>query len=46
MWVGEKATPEIPLRPYMSAHLKKVVDPREWVANLKDLPDDGIAFFR
>ncbi|MQS10295.1 FABP family protein [Streptomyces alkaliphilus] len=46
MWVGEKATPEIPLRPYMSAHLKRVVDPREWVGDLKDLPDDGIAFFR
>ncbi|UNO40515.1 FABP family protein [Streptomyces sp. MST-110588] len=46
MWVGEKATPEVPLRPYMSAHLKKVVDPREWAKDLKDLPDDGIAFFR
>ncbi|TDC74874.1 FABP family protein [Streptomyces hainanensis] len=47
MWVGEKkATPESPLRPYMSAQLKKAVDPREWVADLKDLPDDGIAFFR
>lgn len=38
MWVGEKATPEVPLRPYMSAQLKKVTDP--------GLPDDGIAFFR
>ncbi|GAA1896123.1 FABP family protein [Streptomyces sodiiphilus] len=46
MWVGEKSTPQVPLRPYMSAHLKKVVDPKEWVADLKDLPDDGIAFFR
>ncbi|WP_405585319.1 FABP family protein [Streptomyces sp. NBC_01190] len=46
MWVGEKSTPAVPLRPYMSAHLKKVVDPREWVADLKDLPDDGIAFFK
>ena len=46
MWVGEKATPEIELRPYMSAHLKKVVDPREWAKDLKDLPDDGIAFFK
>ncbi len=46
MWVGEKATPEVPLRPYMSAHLKKIVDPREWAKDLKDLPDDGIAFFR
>jgi hypothetical protein len=46
MWVGEKATPSVPLRPYMSAQLKKAVDPREWAADLKDLPDDGIAFFR
>ncbi|WP_419996098.1 FABP family protein [Streptomyces boninensis] len=46
MWVGEKATPEVPLRPYMSAHLKKVVDPSEWAKDIKDLPDDGIAFFR
>ncbi|MEE1942648.1 FABP family protein [Streptomyces sp. TRM 70361] len=46
MWVGEMATPETPLRPYMSAHLKKVVDPSEWARDLKDLPDDGIAFFR
>ncbi|MFD7663074.1 FABP family protein [Streptomyces sp. NPDC059788] len=46
MWVGEKATPEVPLRPYMSAHLKKVVDPREWAKDIKDLPDDGIAFFK
>ena len=27
MWVGEKQTPEVELRPYMSAHLKKVVTP-------------------
>jgi hypothetical protein len=46
MWVGEKATPEVPLRPYMSAHLKKVVNPSEWAKDLGDLPDDGIAFFR
>jgi hypothetical protein len=46
MWVGEKSTPAVPLRAYMSAHLKKVVDPREWVADVKDLPDDGIAFFK
>ncbi|SOD64814.1 protein of unknown function [Streptomyces zhaozhouensis] len=46
MWVGEKATPEVPLRPYMSAQLKKAVDPREWIGDLKDLPDDGIAFFK
>lgn len=46
MWVGEKATPAVTLRPYMSAHLKKVVDPREWAKDLKDLPDEGIAFFK
>ncbi|NUQ98699.1 MAG: FABP family protein [Streptomyces sp.] len=46
MWVGEKGTPSVELRPYMSAHLKKLPDPREWVADLKDLPDDGIAFFK
>jgi hypothetical protein len=46
MWVGEKATPSTPLRPYMSAHLKKVVDPREWAKDVVDLPDDGIAFFK
>jgi THAP4-like, heme-binding beta-barrel domain len=46
MWVGEKATPEVELRPYMSAHLKKVVDPSEWAKDLGDLPDDGISFFR
>lgn len=56
MWVGEKATPTIPLRPYMSAHLKKVTAPAGGavptpqaggtVADPKDLPDDGIAFFR
>lgn len=46
MWVGEKATPQVPLRPYMSAHLKKVVDPSEWAKDLGDLPDDGIAFFK
>ncbi|WP_445394771.1 FABP family protein [Streptomyces sp. LE64] len=49
MWVGEKQTPEVPLRPYMSAHLKKVVTPEDvanWAKDLGDLPDDGIAFFR
>ncbi|GGO87270.1 FABP family protein [Wenjunlia tyrosinilytica] len=46
MWVFEKATPQVPLRPYMSAHLKKVVNPAEWIHDIKDLPDDGIAFFR
>jgi hypothetical protein len=46
MWVGEKATPSTPLRPYMSAQLKKVVDPREWAKDVADLPDDGIAFFK
>ncbi|MFD1663310.1 FABP family protein [Streptomyces caeni] len=50
MWVGEKQTPDIPLRPYMSAHLKKVVTPQDverWAKALPDdLPDDGIAFFK
>lgn len=45
MWVGEKSTPQVPMRPYMSAHLKKVVDPSEWAKDVVDLPDDGIAFF-
>ncbi|MCK8438418.1 FABP family protein [Streptomyces sp. D2-8] len=50
MWVGEKQTPEVELRPYMSAHLKKVVTPEEverWAKALPDdMPDDGIAFFK
>ncbi len=46
MWVGERSTPSTPLRPYMSAQLKKVVDPREWAKDVADLPDDGIAFFK
>ncbi|MCT2592836.1 FABP family protein [Streptomyces sp. N2-109] len=46
MWVGERSSPEVPLHPYMSAQLKKVVDPKEWAKDIKDLPDDGIAFFR
>lgn len=46
MWVFEKAAPKVPMRPYMSAHLKKVPNPAEWVKDVKDLPDDGIAFFR
>ena len=29
MWVGEKSTPDVQLRPYMSAQLKKVVTPEE-----------------
>ncbi|MEX2984766.1 FABP family protein [Streptomyces sp. C36] len=49
MWVGEKATPEVPLRPYMSAHLKKVGTQQslqEWAESLpEDLPD-GVSFFR
>ncbi|WP_031093525.1 FABP family protein [Streptomyces sp. NRRL S-15] len=47
--VGEKATPDVELRPYMSAHLKKVVTPEEVAAmakSLGDMPDDGIAFFK
>jgi hypothetical protein len=46
MWVGERARPGVPLQPYMSAHLKKAVDPSEWAKDLGDLPDDGIAFFK
>lgn len=49
MWVGEKTTPEVELRPYMSGQLKKVVTPEEvaeMARNLPDMPDDGIAFFR
>ncbi|MBT2449814.1 FABP family protein [Streptomyces sp. ISL-43] len=49
MWVGEKTTPDVELRPYMSAQLKKVVTPEEvaeMARNLPDMPDDGIAFFR
>ena len=50
MWVGEKQTPEVELRPYMSAQLKKVVTPEDverWAKALPDdLPDDGIAFFK
>jgi hypothetical protein len=46
MWVFEKVVAGGGLKPYMSAHLKKVVDPSEWAKDLKDLPDDGIAFFR
>ncbi|MGW1026165.1 FABP family protein [Streptomyces sp. NPDC002577] len=50
MWVGEKQTPEVPLRPYMSAQLKKVVTPEDverWAKALPDdMPDDGIAFFK
>lgn len=46
MWVGERATPTTPLRPYMSAQLKKAVDPSTWAKDVVDLPDDGIAFFR
>ncbi|MFJ4439650.1 FABP family protein [Streptomyces sp. NPDC088923] len=49
LWVGEKQTPEVSLRPYMSAQLKKVVSPEqvaEMARNLPDMPDDGIAFFK
>jgi hypothetical protein len=46
MWVGERSASGQPLRPYMSAQLKKVVDPREWAKDVVDLPDDGIAFFK
>lgn len=48
MWVGERATPQQPLRPYMSAQLKKAVDLEDWARGLKDedQPEDGVAFFR
>jgi hypothetical protein len=46
LWVGEKSAPEVPLRPYMSAQLKKVLNAAKLVEDLSDLPDDGIAFFR
>jgi hypothetical protein len=50
MWVGEKQTPEVELRPYMSAQLKKAVTPEDverWAKALPDdMPDDGIAFFK
>jgi hypothetical protein len=46
MWVGERAVPGVALYPYMSAQLKRAVDPSEWAKDLKDLPDDGIAFFK
>lgn len=46
MWVGERAAPDVPLYPYMSAQLKKAVDLRELAKDLGDLPDDGIAFFK
>ena len=46
MWVGEKSAPELPLRPYMSGQLKKVLNPAQLVEDVADLPDDGIAFFR
>jgi len=46
MWVGERATPQLALHPYMSAQLKRSVDPSEWAKDLGDLPDDGIAFFK
>ena len=46
MWVGEKSAPEVPLRPYMSGQLKKVLNPAQLVQDVSDLPDDGIAFFR
>lgn len=46
LWVGEKAAPEVPLQPYMSAQLKKVLNPAQLIKDIADLPDDGIAFFR
>ncbi|MDH6126304.1 FABP family protein [Kitasatospora sp. GP82] len=46
LWVGEKAAPEVPLRPYMSAQLKKVLNQAKLIQDIADLPDDGIAFFR
>ncbi|MFJ9519143.1 FABP family protein [Kitasatospora sp. NPDC101801] len=46
LWVGEKAAPEVPLRPYMSAQLRKVLNPAKLIQDIADLPDDGIAFFR
>ncbi|MEV8094208.1 FABP family protein [Kitasatospora sp. NPDC085879] len=46
LWVGEKAAPAVPLRPYMSAQLKKVLSPAKLIQDINDLPDDGIAFFR
>ncbi|MGA5818214.1 FABP family protein [Kitasatospora sp. NPDC094028] len=46
LWVGEKAAPNVPLRPYMSAQLKKVLSPAQLVKDINDLPDDGIAFFK
>jgi hypothetical protein len=46
LWVGEKSAPEVPLRPYMSAQLKKVLNPARLIQDIADLPDDGIAFFR
>ncbi|MFD9209743.1 FABP family protein [Streptomyces sioyaensis] len=46
MWVGEKSTPDVPLRPYMSAHLKKVADLKEWAESLPDDMPDGVSFFR
>ncbi|MFD9815646.1 FABP family protein [Streptomyces sp. NPDC059080] len=45
MWVGEKATPEVPLRPYMSAHLKKVAGLKEWAESLPADTPDGVSFF-
>jgi hypothetical protein len=46
LWVGEKSAPEVPLRPYMSAQLKKVLNPARLIQDIADLPDDVIAFFR
>jgi len=46
MWVGEASAPEVPLRPYMSGQLKKVLNPAKLIEDIADLPDDGIAFFR
>ncbi|MFE6050777.1 FABP family protein [Kitasatospora sp. NPDC056446] len=46
LWVGEKAAPNVALRPYMSAQLKKVLSPAQLIKDINDLPDDGIAFFK
>ena len=36
----------MPLRPYMSAHLKKVADLKEWAESLPEDTPDGVSFFR
>ena len=47
MWVGEKSTPEVRAAPVHVRAPEEGRRPlREWAKDLKDLPDDGIAFFR